>query len=65
MLDLQGLFVFILLFSDACLDSNKREKEMVWVCVGGEKERICKEFRIENCKQNILYEKSIFNKITN
>lgn len=56
------MFLFILsyimlLFLDACFCSNNREKERLWICVGGESGRSGKSWGRENHIHNIVYEK--------
>jgi hypothetical protein len=57
------LFVSVLfLLFWVCLYSNWREKERVWIWVGGEVKRIWEESREGNHNQNILYKKFQFYK---
>lgn len=56
------MFLFILsyimlLFLDVCFCSNNREKERLWICVGGESGRSGKSWGRENHIHNIVYEK--------
>lgn len=61
LLSYSGLFVSILSYVlDACLYSNERKKERIWIWVGGEVRKTWEELGEGNCNQNTLYEKHLF-----